>query len=278
MITRNAIIICCPWYGDDYLEGAAKDLENMCNYLMSQRGGAWVSDEIICLHNPAWPEVKKLLNIHTADYQFIYFAGHGCSDENKKRYLSFRDQDIEDVRMLNHNPRQLVIVDACRVYYAAISGIPPAEDVFSSFSGETIARQVFDGCIERSDAGKIIVHATGHNTKAREERHGRGGAFTLSLLYTALNFRQQYDFRPIELQELLPVVKQTLLSQRYEQTPEVAYNEGNLHVPFLIDADQIMREENEEAPLYQQVENRPSLVRVIALTVMLIAMFRQLRR
>jgi len=278
MITRNAIIISCPGRGKKYLAGAVKDLENMSNYLMSPRGGAWRKDEIYSLYNPTWPAANILLSQCTSDYQFIYFAGHGCSGEHRKRYLSFRDQDIEDTRLLTHNAKQLIIADACRVYYAAISGIPPAEDVLSSFTGDTDARKVFDDCIARSDDGKIIIHATQHNAEAKEERYGRGGAFTLSLLYTCLNFKTGMDLCPVMLTDLLPTVSQTLLSQKYIQTPDVPWKTGNLRVPFLIDTDQLVLEEKSVKNDYVNVEpeNKPSLLKAIVVTTLLILLIRGL--
>lgn len=243
MVTRNAIIISCPGKGDDYLTGANKDLQNISNYLLSPRGGAWKENEIIRLNNPTWAEVKATLDHYTADYQFIYFAGHGCSDENKKRYLAFKDQNIEDIRLLTHNPRQLIVADACRVHYATIAGIPPAEDVFSYFTGETDARRTFDSEINRSAYGKMIIHATQHNAEAKEERYGRGGMFTLSLLRTAMDFNTTKNLSPVVIADLLPIVQATLRSQENKQIPEITYETGNLNVPFLIDTDQSVMEE-----------------------------------
>jgi len=252
MITRNAIVISCPGQGDNYLRGAVKDLENISNYLTSPRGGAWKKNEIYCLENPSWAEAKLFLDQCSADYQFIYFAGHGCSDEHQKRYITFKDQNIEDLQLLTHNQKQLIIIDACRTYYPTISGIPPAEDVYSYFTGESDARSIFDNCIMRSPAGKIIIHATQNNKKASEERYGRGGAFTLSLLHTAINFKTGNELSPVYITELLPIVKKTLLSQGYSQSPDMPYITGALNVPFIIDADQILVEQpDENAPAYR---------------------------
>jgi hypothetical protein len=274
MTTRNAIIISCPGRGKDHLPGPDKDLKNMSNYLTSPRGGAWRGNEIFCLNNPAWHEVRQLLEICIADYQFIYFAGHGCSGDHRERYLSFRDQNIEDTMLLTLNPRQLIIVDACRVYYPAISGIPPAADIYSSFTGESDARIAFDKAINASGNGKMILHATQDNTEASEALHGRGGVFTLSLLLTANNFKSGVNLRPVKVTELLPMVKETMLSKGYEQTPEIPYKTGNLLVPFLIETDQIVMKEvaQEEEYIEEVPRNKPSLFGILALGVVIIAL------
>ena len=243
MITRTAVIICSPGQGKKYLRGAVKDLRNMKNYLMSPRGGSWLEREIYCLNDPDWGDLRLLLRSLNSTYQFIYFAGHGCSDENKKRFIQLKDGTlVEDTALFTVVSKQLIIIDACRTYYPMVSGIPPAEE-YLNFSGES-SRAVFDRSIQASPNGKIIIHATQFDAEAAEERYGRGGAFTLSLLTTALNFRTGLAYRPVGIKQLLPDVKKVLISERYEQTPTIAYETGNLHVPFLIDTEQITIEEN----------------------------------
>lgn len=276
MITRSAIIISCPGQEEHYLRGAAKDVKNMCNYLMSPRGGDWKTHEIFCLNNPAWLEVKKLLDRCTADYQFIYFAGHGFSDKSRKRFLTFKDQSVEDIRLFTHNNKQLIIADSCRTQYATISGIPPADDVYSNFTGESDARIAFDDAIRKSENGKMIVYATIHDNEAKEERFGRGGAFTLSLLVTTQNFKTGLNLCPVMINDLLPTVKEILLSQKYTQTPEVVYRTGNLRVPFLIDIEQLVVDEEsvENQYISMKPKSNPSLFKAIAITMLLILIIR----
>lgn len=271
MITRNAIVISCPGLEEHFLRGAAKDVKNIFNYLTSPRGGDWKKHEILCFNNPTWLEVKTHLDRCTVDYQFIYFAGHGFSDENRKRFLAFKDQNIEDIKLFTHNNKQLIIADSCRAQYATISGISPAEAVHSNFTGDS-ARTAFDDAIRRSQNGKMIVYATAHNTVAEDERYGRGGAFTLSLLVTALDFKTGLDLCPVMIEDLLPTVKQTLLSQKYKQTPEVVYRVGNLRVPFLIDTEQMVVNEESVETEYIDMgsENNLSLFKAMAITMLVI--------
>lgn len=278
MITRNAIIISCPGQEEHFLRGAAKDVKNMFNYLTSPRGGNWKKHEIFCLNNADWPEVKRLLDRCTADYQFIYFAGHGFSDKNRKRFLVFNDQSVEDIKLFTHNSKQLIIADSCRAQYATISGIPPAEDIYSSFTGVSEARAAFDDAIKRSQNGKMIVYATAHNNEAEEERYGRGGAFTLSLLVAALDFKTGLNLCPVMIEDLLPTVKRTLIRQKYTQTPHLAFRTGNLRVPFLIDIAQMEVEEKSVENEYINIEseNKPSLFKAIAVVTLLILIIRGL--
>src|SRR6202012_1472088 len=98
-----------------------------------------------------------------------------------------------------------------------------------------------------------------------EERYGRGGAFTLSLLIAAQDFKTGLDLCPVMIEDLLPTVKKTLVSQHYMQPPDVVYKTGNLRIPFLIDTEQIIVEEKVIEPEYINIEseNKPSLFKVI---------------
>ncbi|MBS1504068.1 MAG: hypothetical protein JST32_18515, partial [Bacteroidetes bacterium] len=192
--SRQAILISSPGGGNRPLT-SDKDIRNLHNFMTSTRGGEWQNDEIILLDNPSWLPVKRLLDACTADYLFVYFGGHGWSDEYQRRYMSFRDFQVEDTALLNHTPKQLIISDSCRVYYPAISGISPGDDDYSGFAGGE-SRRAFDLAIANSRDGKIIVHATGHGDEAAEELFGRGGAFTLSLLYASLNYQTGMDLCP----------------------------------------------------------------------------------
>lgn len=270
MTTRTAIIICSPSKGEQYLRGAAKDLRNMKNYLLSPRGGSWHEREIYCLNDPSWPELKLLLSSLNSTYQFIYFAGHGCSDENKARYIELKHNAlVEDTALFTVVSKQLIVIDACRNYYPMISGISPAEE-YLNFTGES-SRSVFDRCIQASPDGKLIIHATQDNAEAAEERNGRGGAFTLSLLTTALNLKTGIPYCPVGIKQLMPTVKKVLLSERYEQTPTIAYDEGDLRVPFLIDTEQVVIEELDSDVEYPNEVIDSKLPKKISLTEVALA-------
>jgi hypothetical protein len=277
MPTRIAILVSCPGYGKEHLFGANKDIENMFNYLISPRGGAWKKQEIILLYNPTWSDVKMNIDKLLTDYQFIYFAGHGSGGECRKRYLGFKDGVVEDINLLNAIPKQLIIIDACRVFYPTISGIPPAEDAYSNFTGESNARIAFDHCITNSRNGKVIVHATKHGYEAEEERYRRGGAFTLALLYTSLQFKTGVNLCPVNISDLLPTVHKTLINQNYWQEPEVAYEEGELSVPFLIDVEQVIIEEIDEERTYKPPIKKITFLQGIAISVFVIVVLRGLK-
>jgi hypothetical protein len=242
MVTRSAIIISCPDRKGSFLRGAVNDPQSMMNFLTSQRGGSWKKEEIRVINEATWKETSKIMRNSPADYQLIYFTGHGCT-RGKQRCLQFEDAYVEDTNLLNDNPRQLIIIDSCRNYLPSISGIPPAEDVYSSFTGDSVSRVIFDNCIAGSPYGKMIVHATADGKTAEEAPHGRGGVFTISLLTAALKYQTPNEFSPVGIKELLPKVNETIKLFGYQQQSCIVYNYGELEVPFMIDMDQKLVEE-----------------------------------
>ena len=102
--------------------------------------------------------------------------------------------------------------------------------------------------------------------------------FTLSLLVAAQDFKTGMDLSPVLIFDLLPTVKETLLSQGYSQTPDIAYTQGNLRVPFLIDTEQIVIEQPkldiEPENLIIESRNKATFLKVLAIGLILIAVIK----
>src|SRR5665213_3005375 len=107
MPIRSAVIICCPGQGEQRLPGAILDVENFINYSCSPKGGLWRPDEITVLNDPGYEEALWHIDNSPANYQNIYFTGHGGTKLGK-RLLAFKDELIPDTWLLNDNPRQLI--------------------------------------------------------------------------------------------------------------------------------------------------------------------------
>jgi hypothetical protein len=236
VITRLAILISSPGPEENYLPGSVNDPEHMARYLMSPRGGMWRANEIFCLADPSWEDIDLLLQFYITDYLFVYFSGHGFMTYDQKRYFCFKNASVEDTALFNDSSRQLVIGDACREYLPTISGIPEEEE-FIDYIGDGRAREAFDQAIINSPSGKMIVHSTQAGELAYE-RNGQGGVFTIALLSTARNYRTGDPFLAVPISALIPGAQKLLSKGKYKQQPDIAYCDGNLQVPFLIDTVQ----------------------------------------
>lgn len=236
-VTRKAILIGCPGSGNSYLHGVAEDLINMKNFLQSDKGGRWYSDEIITLNNPSFERLFQVVHSTNTDYNFIYFSGHGFTSQNWKRMLALRDNNIEDLFLINDSPRQLIVIDACRNYVApGISGIPDLGEQWEHFDGPYEARIMFDRYISNSPYGKTIVHAT--QTGHYSYDSSTGGYFTKALLNLTTRVKSE-SYKPIFINKVVNVLPQVLQRQGNNQVPEIAYTEGQLIVPFAIAVPQL---------------------------------------
>lgn len=245
-ITRKAILIGCPGGNDNFLSGVRKDLENMSRFLQSNKGGAWTRNEIIVLQNPNSFEALNLVNQTTADYIFVYFSGHGFSSLNNSRMLMLRDQAIADCDLLNDSPRQLVIIDACRNYSApGLSGVPEFDEHVDHF--ESAAYEAFSEGIACSPDGKLIVHATQPGKYSYDSPSG--GYFTQALLHVATRMKTEEYYSPCRVKSVLFHVPALLKKYGNNQIPNIAYQSGNLTVPFALGSyvDTLANKKNEKS-------------------------------
>lgn len=231
-VSRKAILIGCPGSGNSYLHGVAEDLTNMKNFLQSDKGGRWYSNEIITLNNPSFERLFQVVHSTNTDYNFIYFSGHGFTSQNRKRMLALRDNNIEDLFFINDSPRQLIVIDACRNYVApGISGIPDLGEQWEHFDGVYQARIMFDRYIANSPYGKTIIHAT--QTGHYSYDSSTGGYFTKALLNLSTRVKSD-TYKPIFINNVIDVLPQVLQRQGNLQVPDIAYSKGQLIVPFAI--------------------------------------------
>jgi hypothetical protein len=231
--SRRALIIGCPGFGEDYLYSVSSDVDNINQFLLSPRGGRWKKEEITILYNPGIEKFKEEVGNVVADYVFVYFAGHGFEYEGM-RMICLKNDDIADIALLNDSPRQLVIIDACRVKeYPAISGLPEDQKWFPA-DGVYPEREAFDKYILQSPPGKKIVHATKSGEVAYEYINSRGGIFTLNLLRAAARVTNETGYSPIQIEQA--VLKAISLMKRNgdQQQPEIVYMDGCLTVPFAL--------------------------------------------
>lgn len=90
-VTGKSILIGCPVGRNSYLHSVVEDLNNMKNFLPSDRGVRWYSNEIITLNNPSLERLFQVVHSTSTDYNFIYFSGFNFTSQNLKRTLALRD-------------------------------------------------------------------------------------------------------------------------------------------------------------------------------------------
>lgn len=232
---RKALIIGSPGTeGVDYLYSASTDVTNITNHLLSSRGGKWMDNEIQALWDPGIAELTAVIQNTMADYLFVYYAGHGYETVYGERRICLNDADVSDFFLLNKNPRQLIVIDACREKeYPAISGIPEEEE-WLPFDGYYPEREAFDNYILQSPVGKKIIHATKSGFASWEDKKGEGGVFTTNLILSARKIKSNDLYAPISIEQLIWKARKMIKQAGDEQEPEIVYSIGNLQVPFAV--------------------------------------------
>lgn len=231
-LDRKAILIGCPGSGRSFLPGPAKDLENLKEFLQSDKGGRWYPNEITTLQNPTFEQLFEVVHSTNADYNFIYFSGHGYTTDEFNRMVSLRDRNVEDLFFINDSSRQLIVIDACRNFVGdGISGILDLGEQWYHFDGVYESREIFDRYIKNSPHGKTIVHATQIGDYSYDSQ--TGGYFTKALLQVSTQVKTE-TYKPVFITQILPVLPNLLKNQGNKQVPEITYTEGNMKVPFAI--------------------------------------------
>lgn len=231
---RAAILIGCPGPQTNFLKGVYVDLQAMQEFLLSPQGGSWHTHELLALSNPGVEEIAECMRLVTADYLFVYFSGHGFTNNLKQRAICLRDRNIKDLSLLNQSSRQLVVIDSCRNYIGGcIGGLSPQfGDPFESYMGPTSTREFFDRCIYQSPYGKMILHSTSSGRSSYDSP--RGGYFTQALLTIGTNIRAERNFKPASIKAVAGFVPELLKRHGVFQQPQIVYSWGDLRVPFAV--------------------------------------------
>ena len=241
---RKAVLIGSPGYGEDRLHGVENDLDNMYQFLLSPRGGVWRENEIIVLADPTLDEVLSAIHSSYSDYRFVYYSGHGNQNISGKDFICLDGNDLQDDYLFNaHDPRQFLLLDSCRKYYHTISGFPKEMERWAYADGYSAAREMFDGYILNSPAGKMKMYAASPGQVAMDNRDGHGGEFTLALLKGIYDCHVSSGYQAIFPHAALADAKGILQDKRQKQIPELVNVEGNLQVPLGLASPEFIRKD-----------------------------------
>lgn len=250
--TRKAVLIGSPGHGENRLRGVEKDIENYYQFLLSPRGGVWYEDEIIVLADPTLDEVLSAIHSSYADYQFVYYTGHGYKNSHGNDFICLDGNDLQDDHLFNaEGPRQFLLLDSCRKYYHTISGIPKEMEKWAYADGYSASRKMFDRYILNSPTGKMKMYAASPGQVAKDNRHGHGGEFTLALLKGIYDCNVSSGYHAIFPQAALADAKAILKRKREEQIPELVKVEGNLKVPLGLASPEFIRKDTVGQYRYQ---------------------------
>jgi hypothetical protein len=190
-MTRAALIIGDGRSGGGPLPGVEIDHQIYRTFLTSDAGGAWNDEEIIDIDQPvtAADLDAALAAIGTyADYSLVIFSGHGGMN-GTETYLCINDSEIVAVRrLLTGSPRQLTILDACRIplespLEKAEGRIVLAEAPMEISGYRARCRASYDELIVDADSGYSVLYACSPGGGAGDDPSG--GVFSNFLVHGA---------------------------------------------------------------------------------------------
>lgn len=229
-MNRIAILIGSPQHN---LKGVYKDIPNIEEFLKSPMGGGWQDNEIIVLgYNPTLNDLQNCIKRYAHfDFGFIYFSGHGATNNNKKAFIALNQYESMFVNDLaNVFKKQVTIIDACRGYESnAISGIGTF-DTDTDERLKIISKNIFNAILHQSPQGRMLLFASqeGQNVGDLEQ----GGVFSIHLLKSAREVSTHSQYLISTLNEVYSEVKQQMLYTTNYQ-PELI-NPNNINLPFTI--------------------------------------------
>ena len=241
MISRQAILIGAPSV-KPALPGVTKDVNEIKNFLKSQKGGVWREDEIIILlDKPRDAVIKCVESAKLKDYVFITCSGHGEHQIGKnidETVMCLNEHETISINSINpQNKRHLVIVDVCRT----IVKIQESSEVLSKASvmdsairkNDVDYRKRFDDAVMASSEGRIVAYSCDINQTAGDD--GTGGYFTQELLKSPKYISQQSVSNGIvDISKAFDIAKAATYKKNAPQSP--IFNAGRRRdfFPFAI--------------------------------------------
>jgi hypothetical protein len=198
VITRHAFLVGYADSGTDFLPGVEPDLRIFQEFLRTDIAGAWDAEEITVLLKPSKYFLSSTLERTHRDYALLFFAGHGAySRISEDTLISINEREAVALNSLNPAaPRQLFVIDACRIPLPEAEPILMAEARkavrYAVRSGHRIrCRHLFDLAISEADPGRSIAYSCSIGEAAGETVGG--GVFTKALLAGASGWAENTE-------------------------------------------------------------------------------------
>ena len=171
------------------LRGVPVDLATYNSFFTSPIGGNWCREEIDLLWNPTRRSLfRQIVEIENADYDYVItiFSGHGFEEGDETvLVLNGRGETITLNDLMNLSPRQLLIIDCCRIRMLLLSAdfvLEETESTMLSMSHDPI-RQAYEERIRDSIPQEVILFACDEGERAFDSPDG--GEYSQYLLAAA---------------------------------------------------------------------------------------------
>ena len=247
MLKRKALLIGCSNVPPE-LPGVIEDLKRYKNFLASNNGGAWNTNEIITSLNDDNDNIlNKFKLLNNADFVFMLIAGHGehrifNNDEYDSRsgtyYYHNKNRITEPILvglLFPRVKRSLIIVDVCRKkeYFEDLKK-SVREGFFSSMeSGDVLSREayrsIYDDTIANCPEARIVAYSCSQNQEAGD--NGNGGIFSRALLNS---YKPDGSGRIVNIKQAFDYTQKYVNDNNYPQMPLLEGGRGRVFFPFAL--------------------------------------------
>ena len=244
LVTRKAILIGAPSVKPE-LPGVVKDINDIKDFLLSNKGGAWRNDEIVILVDKPLAYINYIISLEkNTDYVFITCSGHGEHRVGAQYGLGdtvmyLNENDTIAIDSVNpKNKRHLVVVDVCRTFVRvknALESFSESARVTLDYAQQTINyRKVFDDAVMLTTEGRIVTYSCEINQAAGDD--GNGGVFTQALLDSVGKFRKNnnYLYGIVNIGDAFEVAKSETYRKNSPQSPVLNAGRRRDFFPFAI--------------------------------------------
>lgn len=174
----------------DGLKGVKKDICSFKDFLMSDVGGAWKSNEILDLCDLSLDSVAKFIGKvrkEAFDYFVIYFSGHGGMKRTTFLEINPIGEQINEDELGGIAKRQLMIFDCCRCLPAVVANTKVAvfdESVESNTRKQSLYRARYDHLIMSAPEQEIRLYSCQPDCYSYDTNVG--GVYTQRLIDNAI--------------------------------------------------------------------------------------------
>lgn len=230
---RIAILIGSP--GKPHLNGVSQDIKNIKAFLKSSNGGGWAPEEIKETRlNPSGNTTLTLLDsIVNVDFAFVYFSGHGFTDDDNTGKINVNSDEVLNISDLaNRCKKQITIIDACRGYsdYSGFDG--STGRLTFTFDATNIegSKAVYNEHINACENGKVLLFASQRGENAQDT--DAGGIFSTNILWAAKHLVDNTNEAIINVYSVFNQAKDWT---KIHHTPEIKFTiEAALKFPFAV--------------------------------------------
>jgi hypothetical protein len=243
---RKAFLIGSPLSKENefYLTGVTPDIQNMKNFLVSLRGGAWNDSEITILENPTKKQLQNGLQ-GSYDYVILQYSGHGFEYKDKGTYFDINDDEKVSLNTIHSwidAPKRFYFFDCCRkIQRRQVESTQKSMSTASfNFAADDIRKQYrkkYEKIISNCENGTSIIYSCSLHESASEDQQGKGGAFTCSYFLTAKNSEECEDDEYINIKSIFNGALMYFNKKYYvsdQQHPIILPERRKQYFPFVI--------------------------------------------